>query len=117
MPANGPNSLGIRQGGIGGIAEDDIEHFAGIGHRVADDGDRDGQARLAGIEREGAAGGVIIVAGNGAAVGGGKVDRDGLRTGGTQADREHELSRSSAAAGLTYVIDGDGWRGDEGKVV
>src|SRR5206468_5008483 len=65
------------QGGVGRIAQDDLESLGALLDVVVDDVHREGLAGLAGGEAEGAVGGGVIGAGGGGEEGGGGVDGGG----------------------------------------
>src|SRR5690606_40191087 len=80
---------GVGDGGVGrGVAQVDHELFGPFVHRVVEDRDGDRLAGDAGGEAERAAGAGVVGAAQGAAVGGGEVDRGVQRAGVAQRDGE-----------------------------
>src|SRR5439155_1567800 len=102
---DGALALAVGDEGVAGVGEVDEEGLRVLVERVVGGGDGERLGGLARVEGDGP-GAAGVVAGPGRAVGGGEIDRDGLRAGVGERDREG----GRAALGDADVVDGQ--RGD-----
>src|SRR5262249_4601912 len=106
------NGVGAHgQGGVGRVAQDNLEGLGAFLGVVVEDVHGESLAGFAGGKRQGAVGGGVIGAGSGGAVGGGEVDGDRVVGGAAAVDRQGQ-----GAVGFADQVGGHA-EAQDGRVV
>src|SRR5262249_51143350 len=107
----GADTLGVGDEGVSGVAQIHEESFADLVQSIAQHLDGESLRGRARSKGKHSVGSQVIQSGNGCAVGGGVVDRDGLSAGGGEADSKQGVGSAAVAFGEAHVVDGQGGQG------